>query len=217
MLATDASSGWNSPIAAEPRLGRARSFHVKYEQALIQRLGARQIRGDTEGAGGHGGLALPTGWAAAPPVLGASLEHVLVSACLLGSPVRYDGSHKRSTSDVLPRWLTEGRVVAVWPEVAGGLPVPRPPTEIAGGAGGAAVLAGLARVVDPAAKRPDHGLRLWSPAGARTGPCRIGVATHTRSRCRPADSRGAQHTPHRSSGTYDVPHSAVALRVRPDM
>jgi uncharacterized protein YbbK (DUF523 family) len=79
------------------------------------------------------------------------VEHVLVSACLLGTPVRYDGAHKRSASDVLQRWLAEGRVVAVCPEVAGGLPVPRPPAEIAGGAGGAAVLAGLARVVDPAA------------------------------------------------------------------
>lgn len=79
------------------------------------------------------------------------MEQVLVSACLIGTPVRYDGAHKRSASDVLQRWLAEGRVVAVCPEVAGGLPVPRPPAEIGGGAGGAAVLAGLARVVDPAA------------------------------------------------------------------
>ena len=37
------------------------------------------------------------------------------------------------------------------PEVAGGLPVPRPPAEIASGAGGAAVLAGLGKIVDPQA------------------------------------------------------------------
>ncbi len=79
------------------------------------------------------------------------LELVLVSSCLIGSPVRYDGAHKRSASEILQRWLAEGRVVAVCPEVAGGLPVPRPPAEIAGGAGGAAVLAGLAKVVDPVA------------------------------------------------------------------
>jgi uncharacterized protein YbbK (DUF523 family) len=76
------------------------------------------------------------------------MEFVLVSACLIGSPVRYNGAHKRSGSEVLRRWLAEGRVVPVCPEIAGGLPVPRPPAEIAGGAGGTAVLAGLAQVVD---------------------------------------------------------------------
>jgi uncharacterized protein YbbK (DUF523 family) len=79
----------------------------------------------------------------------APLPPVLVSACLLGSPVRYNGAHKRSGHAVLARWLREGRVVSVCPEVAGGLPVPRPPAEIDGGAGGASVLAGRVRVVDP--------------------------------------------------------------------
>jgi len=77
------------------------------------------------------------------------MQFVLVSSCLLGSPVRYNGAHKRSGSEVLQRWLDEGRVVAVCPEVAGGLPVPRPPAEIAGGAGGAKVIAGIVKVLDP--------------------------------------------------------------------
>ena len=77
------------------------------------------------------------------------MEKILVSACLLGEPVRYNGAHKRCDDDVLQRWIREGRVVAVCPEIAGGLPVPRPPAEIAGGAGGEAVLAGTARVLDP--------------------------------------------------------------------
>ena len=77
------------------------------------------------------------------------MRFVLVSACLLGSPVRYNGSHQLSGSGVLQRWLSEGRVIAVCPEVSGGFPVPRPPAEIAGGAGGAKVLAGLAKVFDP--------------------------------------------------------------------
>lgn len=76
------------------------------------------------------------------------MELVLVSSCLIGRPVRYDGAHRHSASEVLQRWLAEGRVVPVCPEVAGGLPVPRPPAEIAGGAGGAAVLAHRAKVVD---------------------------------------------------------------------
>lgn len=58
------------------------------------------------------------------------MKKVLVSACLLGQPVRYDGKDKRVDSGVLARWVAEGRVVPVCPEVAGGLPVPRPPAEL---------------------------------------------------------------------------------------
>lgn len=79
------------------------------------------------------------------------MELVLVSSCLLGSPVRYDGTHKRPNSTVLQLWMTEGRVVSVCPEVAGGLPVPRHPAEITAGSGGDAVLAGLAKVIDSGA------------------------------------------------------------------
>jgi len=57
-------------------------------------------------------------------------QKVLVSACLLGDPVRYDGGTKASFSPILGRWLSEGRVVKFCPEVAGGLPIPRPPSEI---------------------------------------------------------------------------------------
>jgi len=57
------------------------------------------------------------------------MKKVLVSACLLGERVRFDGRTKDSGSSVLQRWLAEGRVVRVCPEVAGGLPVPRPPAE----------------------------------------------------------------------------------------
>jgi uncharacterized protein YbbK (DUF523 family) len=76
------------------------------------------------------------------------MQYVLVSACLLGEAVRYDGGDKRCTHPVLQRWQAEGRIVALCPEVAGGLPIPRAATEITGGAGGQAVLAGRAQVVD---------------------------------------------------------------------
>jgi uncharacterized protein YbbK (DUF523 family) len=55
---------------------------------------------------------------------------VLVSACLLGAPVRYNGTHKQASHPVLARWIDEGRVVSVCPEVLGGLGTPRPPAEI---------------------------------------------------------------------------------------
>jgi len=58
---------------------------------------------------------------------------VVVSACLLGAPVRIDGGHKRSDHPVLQRWIEEGRVVSVCPEMLGGLGTPRPPSEIVDG------------------------------------------------------------------------------------
>jgi uncharacterized protein YbbK (DUF523 family) len=64
-----------------------------------------------------------------------SLEKLLVSRCLLGHKVRYDGG-AHGPFDLLQRWQDEGRIVALCPEVAGGLPTPRPPAEIPGGQGG---------------------------------------------------------------------------------
>jgi uncharacterized protein YbbK (DUF523 family) len=37
---------------------------------------------------------------------------ILVSACLLGQPVRYDGSHRQVLHATLEIWRREGRVVA---------------------------------------------------------------------------------------------------------
>ena len=71
---------------------------------------------------------------------------VLVSSCLLGAEVRYHGGSAQSDSPILQRWVAEGRVVSACPEVAGGLPVPRPPAEIIGG-DGIQVLIGPAKVV----------------------------------------------------------------------
>ena len=76
-----------------------------------------------------------------------TMHRILVSACLLGHPVRYNGLDKKTDDDHLRRWVAQGRVVAVCPEVAGGLPVPRPPAEIVGGGGGVAVLTGASRVI----------------------------------------------------------------------
>ncbi|MFI6708742.1 DUF523 domain-containing protein [Nonomuraea sp. NPDC050478] len=75
------------------------------------------------------------------------MERILVSACLMGRRVRYDGGAKTSSDERLAAWRREGRLVAFCPEVQGGLPVPRPAAEIEGGAGGAAVLDGRARVL----------------------------------------------------------------------
>jgi len=68
----------------------------------------------------------------------------LVSACLLGFATRYDASSRPHPH--LIELAARGRVVPICPEVAGGLPIPRPPAEIVGGDGGA-VLNGQARVL----------------------------------------------------------------------
>lgn len=73
------------------------------------------------------------------------MQKILVSRCLLGHRVRYDGG-SHGPFDLLARWQAQGRVVALCPEVAGGLPTPRPPAEIAGGCG-ARVLEGQVQVL----------------------------------------------------------------------
>lgn len=70
---------------------------------------------------------------------------ILVSSCLLGHAVRYDGGGFEPRTH-LRRWLREGRVVALCPECAGGLPTPRPPAEITSGSG-VQVLDGSHRVL----------------------------------------------------------------------
>jgi uncharacterized protein YbbK (DUF523 family) len=71
-----------------------------------------------------------------------------MSACLLGEPVRYNAAHKFCDDPIVARWRLEGRIIAVCPEVAGGLGVPRPAAEIAAAAGGREVMKGRAIVID---------------------------------------------------------------------
>ncbi|MBB4478845.1 DUF523 domain-containing protein [Rhizobium etli] len=75
-------------------------------------------------------------------------NRILVSACLMGQAVRYDGRAKPLLHPAIDRWRAEGRLVTICPEMSAGMPVPRPPAEIADAATGDAVLAGTARVVE---------------------------------------------------------------------
>jgi uncharacterized protein YbbK (DUF523 family) len=59
-----------------------------------------------------------------------SVIKILVSSCLLGAPVRHDVRDKKCDHAVLQRWIEQGRVVSVCPEMLGGLGTPRPPAEI---------------------------------------------------------------------------------------
>jgi uncharacterized protein YbbK (DUF523 family) len=58
------------------------------------------------------------------------MEKLLISACLTGEKVRYDGGNAYVKSPILRRWISENRLIPFCPEITGGLKVPRPPAEI---------------------------------------------------------------------------------------
>ena len=57
------------------------------------------------------------------------LDKILISRCFLGDKVRYNGEQKRLEQSLIALWQQQNRFVAICPEVAGGLPVPREPAE----------------------------------------------------------------------------------------
>lgn len=61
------------------------------------------------------------------------MHKILVSSCLLGAPVRYDGRGQQLLHPQLITWQQQGRIVAFCPEIAGGLSTPRDPAEIING------------------------------------------------------------------------------------
>ncbi|MEH6402407.1 MAG: DUF523 domain-containing protein [Sneathiella sp.] len=73
---------------------------------------------------------------------------ILISACLLGHPVRYDGNGKLLDNSLLKTWLDEGRLVVACPEMMAGFSTPRLPCEIADGLTGDEVLAGRTSIID---------------------------------------------------------------------
>jgi len=74
-------------------------------------------------------------------------QNILISACLLGSPVRYNGTDLLIEHPLLKQWKKEGRLISICPEVAGGMPTPRAPAEIVG-EDGTSVLSGEAQVIN---------------------------------------------------------------------
>ena len=105
------------------------------------------------------------------------MQYVLVSSCLLGNPVRYDG---RGVPVDHPCWRAGAPRAASCPSVprSPAACIPRPPAEIEPGADAAAVLAGRARVVAvngedvtaPSCRAPAW---RWMPRDARASasPC----------------------------------------------
>ncbi|MDW5314216.1 DUF523 domain-containing protein [Rhizobium sp. PL01] len=71
---------------------------------------------------------------------------ILVSACLMGHAVRYDGQAKPLVHPALDRWRQEGRLVTICPEMSAGMPVPRLPAEIEPGKSATDILLGVGHV-----------------------------------------------------------------------
>lgn len=75
------------------------------------------------------------------------MEKILVSACLVGAKVRYDGKDNYCSHPIFRQWLCEGRLIPICPEVAGGGSITRPPVEISGADSGTGVLNNTARTL----------------------------------------------------------------------
>jgi uncharacterized protein YbbK (DUF523 family) len=77
----------------------------------------------------------------------SSQDCILISACLLGERVRFDGRVRKRLGAEIRLWRFQERLIAVCPEVSGGLSVPRSPAEIENG-NGCDVLCGKSGVID---------------------------------------------------------------------
>lgn len=77
------------------------------------------------------------------------MNKYLISACLVGENVRYDG--RNCLQSKLKQLIECKQVITICPEMAGGLNTPRLAAEIIGG-DGADVLCGQAKVVDALGK-----------------------------------------------------------------
>src|SRR5689334_6423987 len=113
------------------------------------------------------------------------MNRVLISACLLGEPVRYNGRDVPASHEILSRWHSEGRLVAICPEVTGGLAVPRPPAEILDG-DGLAVLENNAKVMTKSGEDVTAAFLKGAYAAlafARQHGCRVAILTEKSPSC----------------------------------
>lgn len=106
-------------------------------------------------------------------------SNILISACLMGFKVRYNGSEKAQLSGLLARLHDQQRLVVHCPELAAGLPTPRPPAEIVF-ANGDAVMAGRATVRDEAGHdvTAHYQLAAWlALRAAQEAGCEVALLT----------------------------------------
>ncbi|WP_343552063.1 DUF523 domain-containing protein [Pantoea sp.] len=134
------------------------------------------------------------------------MERILVSACLMGYAVRYNGSDKALISNTLARWREEQRLLIHCPEMAAGLHTPRLPAEIDGG-NAEQVLAGTARILESDGKdvTQHYVLAAWlALRAAQESDCRFALLTDGSPTC------GSQHIYDGSFSGQQLPGQGVA-------
>lgn len=113
------------------------------------------------------------------------MDKILISACLMGAPVRYNNTQKPAFSEFIERWRRESRLVIHCPELAAGLTIPRLPAELVNGPG-SAVLEGRARVLESDGRDVTqfYLLGAWlALEAARANNCRYAVMTEGSPTC----------------------------------
>lgn len=124
---------------------------------------------------------------------------ILISSCLIGAPVRYDCRAKTLTHPLIRDWQRRGMLVPLCPEGVGGLPTPRPPTEIEPGATAQAVLNDEARILTAAGEDLSTAFRLGAQRtlhAAQAAGCQFALLTDGSPSC------GVHHV-------YDGHHSGT--------
>lgn len=131
---------------------------------------------------------------------------ILLSACLAGHPVRYNGTDKACAANLLQQWRDEGRLVTHCPELAAGLETPRLSAEMVNGQG-IEVLSGRAQVVESDGRdvTQPYVLAAWlALKTAQSHGCRFAILTDGSPTC------GSQNVYDGAFNGVKVPGEGVA-------
>jgi len=112
-------------------------------------------------------------------------QNILISACLLGNPVRYDGTDLLIDHPLLKQWQEEGRLISICPEIAGGLSTPRAPAEIVNG-DGASVLLKQSQVINSKEEDVTEAFLLGANKAlkmAKENHCKVAILTERSPSC----------------------------------
>ena len=132
---------------------------------------------------------------------------ILLSACLAGHRVRYNGTDKSCTTNLLQQWREEGRLVIHCPELAAGLETPRLSAEMVNGQG-IEVLNGRAQVLESDGRNvtQPYVLTAWlALQTAQQHGCRFAIMTDGSPTC------GSLHVYDGSFRGMKVPGEGVAV------
>ncbi|MFK7791583.1 MAG: DUF523 domain-containing protein [Devosiaceae bacterium] len=129
---------------------------------------------------------------------------ILISACLLGQPVRYNGKGLHLESTIVQRWQQQDRLVALCPEVAAGFPTPRPPAEIEPGKSANEVLIGTGKIFENSGADVSEGFRAGAMIAVDTASahnCKFALLTDGSPSCGSSFIYSGTHNGEKRSGS----------------